>query len=656
LQGEKVKSLEELVIANFLFLNGIAYEYEKVYPGGYEKDGRAYQPDFYLVDYDIWLEHFGINKNGRAPWIENDFEETRYVEGIKWKRGVHRKNGTHLIESYSYWNQEHELLNNLEDLLVANDIELNEDIDRLVKLYLDLKQDEKFSKSMIDLISTFISLYKANNTTIEVVNEKAHQVYASEGFMWSRYKLFVSFVAPIISFYKTVLDGKDQVDFDDMINHATEKIRKNGLTEQYKYIIVDEYQDISKSRFGLIKAIREQTNAKLICVGDDWQSIYRFAGSDVTLFTSFEQFGGYHEQLKIENTYRNSQQLINIASRFIMKNEHQVSKEMISSKTNAMPVIILAEKNQQEAIADAIESIIASHGGAEMYTGSILILGRHNFDLESVFEVLKQQNGKRVESGDFVFARGKKAEDVCIEYKGFKNIKFMSVHRAKGLEADDVIILNLKNDLYGFPNKIADDPILNLLLADSDDYPYAEERRLFYVAITRTRNCVYLVTSHEESFKGSSAFVKELAQDDDGVIGIIDDGETRSPALCPRCGTGTLVIRRNSINGREFLGCTNYPYCEKRYNSVEILDSQVKCPKCGGWMVNAAAGMVIFTGVRTTLIAQELSTSPRQIRFHTITLIRRSLLSILTEAMRRARADIGMQASATSGAPNVVLQ
>src|SRR5690606_6978026 len=85
IQGEKVKSLEELIIANFLFLNGIAYEYEKPYPYG----DVLYKPDFYISEYDIYLEHFGVDQDNRASWLE-PFYEQKYIEEMELKRQTHQ--------------------------------------------------------------------------------------------------------------------------------------------------------------------------------------------------------------------------------------------------------------------------------------------------------------------------------------------------------------------------------------------------------------------------------------------------------------------------------------------------------------------------------------------------------------------------------------
>lgn len=592
LQGEKVSSLEELIIANFLFLNGVNYEYEKTYSGDYDKSGRAYQPDFYLNDYDIWLEHFGISKDGRVPWIKTEYEEKKYRDGIIWKRETHKKNGTNLIESYSFWNDDNGLLRRLEGLLTANGVELHEDVEHLANLYNQLKEDEGFSKSIIDLISTFISLFKANNFRVEEVDRRAAAVYGADGFMRHRYDLFMTFVEPMIHSYRATLEAKNQVDFDDMINHATEVVKRGGIDVQYHYIIVDEYQDISMSRFGLIHAIREATDAKLICVGDDWQSIYRFAGSDVTLFTNFDSFSGDHEKLKIEQTYRNSQELVDTASSFIMKNNQQLPKTMKSGKAKEFPITVVTMKSQQEALEVALEQILNS---SNYYQGEILILGRHNSDLSKLFADIKGDQWQNVQSGYFTFCKDRDSGDILIKYKDYPNIKFMSVHRAKGLEADDVIVLNLINDKYGFPNKIVDDPILNLLLGASDEYRYAEERRLFYVALTRTENSVYLITNSSDDYKASSSFIKELVEEfKDKSLTVISDEPERSPAACPYC-EGVLVVRKNR-QMKEFLGCTNYPFCKKTYSHIAILESQVRCPKCEGWMVKRSGKHGEFYG------------------------------------------------------------
>ncbi len=582
-QGERVKSQEELMIANFLFLHGVDYEYERNYDGDYETEGRAYQPDFYLPEYDIWLEHFGIDERGRCPqWAL--IEEKKYLEGVRWKRGIHATNGTRLLESYSYWNKDHDLLNRLQALLEDNGITLAMDEERLSDLYGRINADDRYMKSIVSLVTTFLSLAKANNIPMADVADKGREAYAGNGYMWHRFELFMTFVEPIMELYTAKLRDANQVDFDDMINMAAEKIAAEGTDVPYRYIIVDEYQDISKSRFGLIKTMREQCDAKLVCVGDDWQSIYRFAGSDVSLFTDFESYVGYHETLKIERTYRNSQELVDIASTFIEKNPSQIHKEMRSGMREGRPIVISMEDDMKEGFERCLRHI-ANEDGAK---SSILVLGRHNFDIESLYPDFKDRDSFR--EGDVTLKRDRSTGDVHIDFGERDNITFMSVHRAKGLEADNVVVLNLINGMYGFPNRVEDDPILQVLLGKADEFEFAEERRLFYVAITRTRNKTYLVSTSQQGGADPSPFVNELRAMPRANIGIfrIKGQDAWHPVLCPKCGTGRLVVRQNSRTGKLFLGCTNYPYCERSYDQTEILEDRLRCPACDGWMVRRA--------------------------------------------------------------------
>lgn len=583
LGGEKVKSLEELMIANFLFLHGVDYVYEKVYTGDYTATGRAYQPDFYLNEYDIWLEHFGIDEQGRAPWLKNELEEQKYIKGVLWKRSVHEKNGTRLIESYSFWNKDHDLLNKIERLLIQSGVKLAEDEERLARLYSQLSEDSKYHKSMVTLLQTFLSLAKANNLDMNEIEERGREVYREKGYLWHRFQLFMTFAAPILNFYAERLRKKNEIDFDDMINKAAAKVESGKTSLSYKYIIVDEYQDISKSRFGLAKAIRDECGAKLVCVGDDWQSIYRFAGSDVTLFMNFGKYAGFHETLRIEQTYRNSQELVDVASAFVEKNPSQVHKVMRARTHLEKPLIIIAEQDMASSFEHALDTILASR---ENYGGEILVLGRHNFDIENLYPGMTPTECMS-------FAKNYDTNEVRISYRGYDNIKYMSVHKAKGLEADDVIVLNLVNDRYGFPNQIEDDPILALLLDNEDNYAFAEERRLFYVAITRTKGSAYLISERINGDKSASMFIKELIADNDpqnsaSHIALLQDEGSQSPVKCPRCGSGALVVRINKRDGRKFLGCTNYPFCDKTYDHIEILEDRIKCRKCGGWMVRKA--------------------------------------------------------------------
>jgi len=349
-------------------------------------------------------------------------------------------------------------------------INYNSDIKHKVKKILN-KIDTPYKyilkgKELINLkklIITFINLFKTNN-------------YDLEYFLKIRkHKDLIRIIIDIYLLYEEELRSTNSIDFNDMIVLATEHVKEN-IINKYKYIIVDEYQDTSYIRYLLLKEIINKTSAKIICVGDDYQSIYRFNGCDLNMFLNFKKYFGYTKVLKINNTYRNSQELINVAGTFIMKNKRQLYKKLKSSKSIKQPIKIMHGKNLQKLL----DIVITKYQ-------NILILGRNNFDIDKYFKLDSE--------GYFI-------------YKGVR-IRYLTMHASKGLEEDCVIIINLIDDVLGMPNKIKDDKVLKYVNRNYDKYPYEEERRLFYVALTRTKNEVFLLTEKDKK----SIFVKELIKD-----------------------------------------------------------------------------------------------------------------------------------------------
>lgn len=271
LQKERVKSYEELIIANFLFINGIKYEYEKPYKFNTSTpQKRQYTPDFYLSDYDIYLEHYGIDKNGNTPQYPLK-DAQRYKEAMKWKRQTHKQNNTTCIETYSYEFKEGEIFDSLKQKLQDNGIKLN----RLSKDEI-LKASNDIFESYIPLIASFLNLYKARYPDTKAFEMLKIQ---NQGVSYNdkRTQLFLQICEYFYKAYYENLRSEGKIDFDDMIMQAIEKIpHSKGC--RYKYIIVDEFQDISQSRMRFLQALIKNRDSKLFAVGDDWQAIYRFAG------------------------------------------------------------------------------------------------------------------------------------------------------------------------------------------------------------------------------------------------------------------------------------------------------------------------------------------------------------------------------------------
>lgn len=585
LKLERVRSLEEVIIANFLYLNGIRYEYESAYPYKTDKYRKAYRPDFYLPDNDIYIEHFGITHDYRTPWLSK-IEEKKYVEGIHWKRKLHQDNKTTLVETYSYLNKEGTLLKELKQRLEKQSVHFNAiDLQSVYEqLALQEKEEQQF-KELKKLVGTFITLFKSNGFTEKDFTRMEDVVSSVKlPFLQERTRLFLSIVKPIYSVYQENLKAQNAIDFNDMINNATQLVTTlKPASFNYKYIIIDEFQDISMGRYRLVKAIKDLTKAKVMAVGDDWQSVYRFSGSDLDLFIHFEKYFGYTELLRIERTYRNSQQLINTAAKFVMSNSRQLKKNLISSKQLFKPVEIYGYATDViGAFSKAVDDLVSKNG----MKAEIMVVGRNNADFKYLFANDSQKQFNYTE---------KKGHS--IKSKKYPTVKFrlLTAHRSKGLEADNVIVINLRNHLIGFPNKIADDPLLSLVLTDADQYLYAEERRLFYVALTRTKNKTILIAPQYET----SLFIEELVKKQAIPFNLVTNEESiRKNPKCTHCSTGHLILRTNAKDSSYFLGCTNYPSCAQTFKELDILKKPLKCMKCDGYMVKRKGPRGYFYGCR----------------------------------------------------------
>lgn len=532
LKRETVKSFGELEIANFLLINNVKYEYEANYKyNTYTDSHMQYKPDFYLPDYDIYIEYFGINKEGKvAPYFKSNNgidPNANYNESIKWKRKIHEENKTTMIESYYYEKKDGNLIENLKKNLSKNNVVLQEQ--NYQEIWNNIKKDNiGIENEICNLFSTIINLIKSNDYSINYVRELCKN-------NTNNYTI-LDLLTPLYNYYNKYLVENNEIDFNDMINLATKKISKNEYIHKYKFIIVDEYQDISKSRFNLLNAMRKQNDYKLFCVGDDWQSIYRFNGSDVGLITNFKKYWGKSYITSINNTYRFSDKLAQISSNFIMRNPNQIIKYIHGLPSDEFPLSVVNIKNENK-VDEIIEKFILNIENGS----SVLLLGRYKHDINYL------KNSKR-----FTTNYDNSTGNIIVKSNIRKDIKieFMTIHRSKGLQSDYVIILNNKSSGLGFPNKIEDSAVVKLLLEKSDNYPYSEERRLFYVAITRAKKKVILITITNKQ----SEFIDELRR----TYGYELYQSFNNKKTCPNCG-GMLVIKKGQYG--KFIGCSNFPEC-----------------------------------------------------------------------------------------------
>lgn len=592
---ERLRSLQEVVIANFLYMNNIEYTYEKAYPYNILRSHKPYTPDFTITQGDkvAYIEHFGITEDGRNNRYTQE-QLNIYKKEVNDKILLHRQHDTDLIYTFSAYNDGRDLLLHLQEELIAHGFELKRRPSKEVFEKIVSTEENKYIARLVKLVCTFIQNFKTNDFVIDDFT-RFRTTSSNE-----RTRLFLTICEQCYLEYSKRLKEYHAIDFEDMINDSARILREEevqGKKLDFKYIIVDEYQDISRQRFNLTKELCKLCNAKVIAVGDDWQSIYAYAGSDITLFTDFKNTFGYGLELCITKTYRNAQEVIDIAGGFVQKNLSQIRKALISPKHIEHPIVIKTyteEVDRKEyegkggkyfligkCVEEIMDGLIAKYDHPK-----ILLLGRYGFDGYHL-----------TRSADFIY--DEKTGAVRSKKYNADYFDFMTVHRAKGLGYDHVIIINARNETYGFPSQVQEDPVLKYVVKDDHSYDYAEERRLFYVALTRTKNRVYIITPQQHP----SEFVLELIRDypQVKVFGEIDK-EPQEKTLdkrCPVCGY-PLQLRYKKAYGLKLWICTNEPeICDFMTNNLAGDEMTImKCDKCkdGYLIVKDGRGSGPFLG------------------------------------------------------------
>lgn len=577
LGGDRVKSFEELQIANWLHLNGIAYEYEPTYEHKLpDNDRRVYTPDFRLTESGVYIEHFGVRKaqgsQGEtrlvtAPHVDCE----RYLEGMAWKRKVHQENETILIETFSYEQVEGRLTEALAEKIAPHVSLKPISQDQVFDTLTELGQVDAFTQTL----ATFLRHFKSSGTTIGQCEARS-----DDSSDTARSKAFLKIFKPLIEAYQKRLE--DRIDFEDMIVRAAEHVEAGRYKSPYRHLLVDEFQDISEGRARLLKALKAQhDDARLFAVGDDWQSIYRFTGSDIHLMRDFgHEFGGafagkrdVHRNVDLGRTFRSVDKIALPARRFVLQNPSQIEKKVVTASSSDEPAIKVRhyERRQHDA---ALRETLDELAQAAAKETSVLLLGRYHFLRPKSLGALNRTHPKL-------------------------SIRFMTVHASKGLEADHVIILRAENDTMGFPSEIVDDPLLGLVLPKPEKFDHAEERRLFYVALTRARQSVTILADRQKP----SVFVCELIADPAyelrqlGTSGIAEH----------RCGQcGGRMLAQTTKKGRTFFSCEHGRLCGETMNPCSACGQDLPtrdlknpkqltcscgatfpvCPECNeGWLV-----------------------------------------------------------------------
>ena len=480
IQGELVKSASEAVIANFLYKNNILYSYEKIYTELMDNN-KIYKPDF-TIDIggeEIYIEYFGL-------------DDEKYNKNKKEKIKFHKEHNNKFIEldKTPLENIEKELSIKLQEIGIKLNKRSDEEIySRILdnnKLSL-IYPFKNFFYDVIDVIKESINrdnYQRIITDYIEKLNSEKDQA-----------KKQYSYINEFYIYYQRQLYGAEiyKFDYSDLLYYANKYIENLGINNDlnFEYIIIDEYQDISQFKYELTKKTVDRNHAKIYAVGDDWQSIYSFSGSRIEYIYNFKDYFKDAVIFRISRTYRNSQELLNVSGEFVMRNPDQIKKYLESSKHLDKPIEFIYFDNGQEyeTLKDIILNIHKNNP-----THNILVLGRTNAIIKRCFDTdyFNDELGTKISFIGY--------EDIDLEG--------MTIHKSKGLTFDEVIVIGLNKSFPSSDKEIYWITSLFRYPTINERIPYAEERKLFYVALTRTKNKVYLLVNRDEDKQ--SVFIREI--------------------------------------------------------------------------------------------------------------------------------------------------
>jgi DNA helicase-4 len=543
LQGERVKSHEELRIANFLARNGVEYAYEQPFVlDTADRHHRQYRPDFTITREGpdlgpLFLEHFGVDARGNPPSFFGEEQAKRYREGMEWKRAIYREHGLPFIETFSYQFRPEVVFDRLTEQLAPHGVALRPRSDAEC---LDLLRGSHIVTETAALFAGLVPIIREYGTEHVEIGRRIAGLAEHER---ARAHLLWELLQPIVVAYERHLAAAGEIDFADMIARAADLVGSGRYRSPFTHILVDEFQDISGPRARLVLALaRQRPEATVFCVGDDWQAIYRFAGSDVRYTSEFERLIGPGTTTALDRTFRFNDQIGRVAAEFVTKNPAQMRKTIESVRTVAKPAVSLVPTAEPHRGLEAILRRVDGFGQAKGERLSVYVLARYQHELAPLRAHVRSLGKGR--------------------FPNVGEVEFRTVHSVKGREADIVVVTGLEEGRNGFPADKATDTFHELFLPPKESFEFADERRLFYVALTRAKHRVYLLfdaVSH-------SPFVRELRAGGYAIEEAEFKGDFIQSVLpvvpCPRCTTGE--IRPRSGPHGQFFGCHRFPACRYR--------------------------------------------------------------------------------------------
>lgn len=531
LNGSRVQTMEERVIADWLFYNGVVFEYKLFYEFDAVRDvHRQSQPHFYYPDIDAHHEHTGCRAG-----LTGSGRQASHAEDLAWRRGQHVHTGRVFIETTSIELRSGQALMDLAQRLTELGIELDPNPDRRLP---ERSTPPMSEKDLVGLMRTFIAHAKSNCMSLDQISDRLRRL--PDDHYKERLRRFLELATYVYQAWDEALSAEGGIDYEDMLNMASVFVEQGRFEPQYDLVMADEFQDSSRARARLCAALARGPGKHLYAVGDDWQAINRFAGADISVMTEFCKWNGQGQVLKLEQTFRFPQELCDVSGRFVTRNPNQIKKTVRSSTEPVGPVLQAFQVNSRDSVVDGVRQYLAQLH-EQLLSGSlprgkdghvsVLVLGRYRSERDKVPADWEELFGKTIK------------------------VEYLTIHRSKGKSADYVVLPGMVR--RSFPSVKQDDSVLSLVMPEGDTYPDSEERRLFYVAMTRARRSVVMFTVRGRV----SPFLGELLQERAVELRTLG-GVPIQDEQCPVCKVGVFVDRMGSKG--PFRSCSSYPDCENK--------------------------------------------------------------------------------------------